>query len=1568
MYLNFRSLSTLILFCTTIFAGQSIHYDLASVNDNSVTLDFQLKRPCSSKEIFFAFTSQPQTGFQINIVIRNGLSGKPLGVSVKTLTAGWSGKYWQQWCSFNPCAVSSFDSIEGNIVIKFDAPIYKGVNTSDITFKNNCLFVKASLPVAKTAVQIPTLPFKSGIRLEVTTDGIYEITADKLKSLGVPVDRIESSTYRLFEKGHEIPIYITNSHKQNLGPDDRIMFYGKHLSGSTTYFTQFSNTNVYWLTWGTAAGARYAEVSGERRKDPTRYTSSGWIRASDFADTVHLENDNYILNLGDLSDRPPEEITDPPGADTITDIWYWGKIGNTELTTYQLNIPAPAASGSARLIISMMGTTKVDSIPNDHLIRILFNNNPLGKRDSAVWDGKRGFIFESDTFQVSRIKDDQKNTISFLTPDRGFRDYCDLNWIKLIYSRNYHSLNDSITFKSSPNATGKVIEYEITGFKSDQLELWDINRNRYFVNFIRNPGSGTDRGSYSLVFQDSINYQTAYVAQSVSHRLQPSLMVLDTIKNNWEQLSGTEYLIISIDDFRTEFEPLLTMHKEQGLSTAFIDINDIYNRFSYGIRDPESIRTFLKYLFSISGKNPPRFLLLGGDTTHDLDKGNRSRNIVPTHLSRIPGWGPGADDGYFGTVWGEDNFPDLCLGRFPVQNREELKTLVEKTVNYSSKPERGFWRDNMLLLAGGDKHEPDFSLFNDEAAYEIIGSKMNISRIDAYPDSRFYTDGYTAPSKIANSINSGVFLINFTGHGGGNIWSDNGFFSFKDFPKLYNGQWGNGGKLPIIFSFTCLTGFFESNTYRSLGEEFIRTNKNGAICFYGASAYTSRNGNLLMDKLLLETAMDGDFQTIGELLNFGEMSMLVRYGSQYLNLVRQYNLLGDPALPWQITPDTLKLSLSHTSLKQGESLVVNGITDPVRGGNVKLMVKSGYEVWDQSIDSVHNSSISHSFAIKDKASTSSGLVRAYAWNDSSEVRGWAMFAKDTIMVYDVELSPEKPSFGDSVLVSCKLAAASDALIQMLYAFAPAVKPNVSFSSITMIKDSTGGWISPEKIYLRNAGDISERLLIKFRTFPAEEAPKESSIYSFGIRGRPDLVFTNNSLTLQWIDDSLSIAYQVLNIGNAASPPFQTLLQWSNHGSISDTIAAIKYSDSLAPGEVQSFFVAIADTQGNLQFTAYLNNKNEFLEILDENNRIWGQTHLRYANLKNTTDSLTSQLGGLSIVPARNFNKNYRVFLFDNPVKEPVPLQTSSKWVNLNLDSLSQVSIGCRPSLMSSDSLDWLFRPDTASLHSGLTKSSASDIGKLSVMIFDTVLARWRYAGGDLNAAGDLCKNRTGLTGSFALASLYDSRPPDIEISVYGRTLNFLDYAAKNKPFSIMLSDPSEIYPPSVHITLNRRKLPADSRSSIPSSGDLKNILITAYPDPQRSVDSMTIELQDLAGNLASRTYAYMPGEDLSIKFLSCHPNPFTAQTMANGNIRKVRFAFLITDVADKITMTIYTVSGRKIRSWTLRSLIGYQELEWDGRDKDGFRIANGTYYAKLTAQNSDRKVKKILRIAKLEGY
>jgi hypothetical protein len=136
----------------------------------------------------------------------------------------------------------------------------------------------------------------------------------------------------------------------------------------------------------------------------------------------------------------------------------------------------------------------------------------------------------------------------------------------------------------------------------------------------------------------------------------------------------------------------------------------------------------------------------------------------------------------------------------------------------------------------------------------------------------------------------------------------------------------------------------------------------------------------------------------------------------------------------------------------------------------------------------------------------------------------------------------------------------------------------------------------------------------------------------------------------------------------------------------------------------------------------------------------------------------------------------------------------------------------------------------------------------------------------------------------------------------------------------------------------------------------------------RTVDSLVVRAHDYAGNSSEMAFAYMPGEDLRIKFFSCHPNPFTARKTSGGT-KLVRFAYLLTDIADDVILSIHSMSGKRV--WTWKSggdQIGYQEVAWNGITDTGYRTANGTYYAKLVASNDQKRVKKIIRIAKLEGY
>ena len=1507
----------------------------------------------------FAFSTLPGQSYTASATLADGSIA-----DCQPLQAGWAGTDFLQWCALPSGRVQRQDTLQtATVKIRFSQTLYAAADLRRVSLVQGILRVPLPRTLAKSAAaMLPDVPYSTGVRMETDADGIYELSGRTLRDLGVPIERIPSRTYRLFEQGREIPLLLPDAHHLTLANDDVLLFYGKKLRSTAGGYEDFSETGCYWLTWGGATGARVAVVSGARRTDPTVYTVNKSTYARDYIDTLRIEQDNTILWLGNIDGQPAEELNEIPGSENMTvDNWYWGLVGLTELTNFTFTIPAPSERGYARLRCGLMGLSSIDSIGPDHNLEVFINGEPVGEFNTVQWDGQRFQRFESDTFSNDILLAGE-NTLTVHTLS-DFTDRTALNWVEVEYLRGYGALDDRLKFKNDVRTTGTTIEYTLSGFSGNRIEVWDIGRYRTFTGCITERGTGIHHDEYSLIFQDSVNSVTTYMAQTIAGRLKPRIMQLDTVGTTWEIPQEVDYVVVSADSFATELEPLLALHRKQGLKTAFVALGDLYNRFCFGIRNPEAIRRFLQYLLARNG-SLPRFLLLGGDTTHDLDKNNNGRNIVPTHLSRIPGWGPGADDGYFATVAGDDQFPDIIVGRFPAQNRGEMRTMVDKTVRYIEEPDWSYWRDQLLLLGGG---EPVFSQFNDEAEQEVIGSRMRVLRMDADPLSSYYKDEFVAPQMIADYLNTGALLLNFSGHGGGNIWSDNNFFGYNDLSRLHNGEWKGGGRLPVVFSFTCLTGFFESAEYRSLGEEFLRNGRDGAIAFYGASAYTSRNGNLIMNKLLLDIALDGEWNTVGEMICCCEMNMLVRYGLEYIHLVRQYNLLGDPALPWRYIPDTL--TFSQTTADSGARLDISGNAAPVRDGEVKVALAAGGQTWSQTIAPVEKGSFSCTLPLKEQVRTSQATVRVYAWNDSTAVRGWSQFVKGSVTVDDVRTEPVRPQFDDSITVFCKLPHQGDYAVEQvycLYAVAGRNDPQLAYRGIAMQPDSGGQWTTDGRIVLPFSGSVNDRLFISFRVTGAA-GNLQSRLFTFDIDGRPDLVLSTGGNRLVWRDDSLRIPFEALNAGNAAAPAFSIALLWNRTDAGPDTFAIIKSGDGLDPGKSRSFSPAIADTQGVLDFSLLVNPRREFSEILYDNNAARGISRIRFADLEKPGDTLVADSGRLRISPVQAFDGSRRLFLFDDTVEAAQPLATPSQWVVRRNTAAVQWSVATRPAMQAGDSLLWLWN------RSGETGLIPPDtvFKKACFVLFDTVISRWRYYNGIRFSPSSraVSVDMKAVCGPvFAVAVLGDDRAPDLMASVYGKVLSRPDYTAKDHPFTLLLADQSGILPQSVGLFLNSKRIDAASYSEVPVSGDLRTVSLSAYPEVEHRVDSLRIECTDLAGNLAKRTFAYLPGQDLSIKSFSCHPNPFTGRRRPDGTIQKIRFAFLLTDLAAKITLNIYTASGKKIMSFSRSNLIGYQQIEWNGRDRDGYRLANGTYYAKLVVSNDRKRDKDIIRIAKLEGF
>jgi len=80
---------------------------------------------------------------------------------------------------------------------------------------------------------------------------------------------------------------------------------------------------------------------------------------------------------------------------------------------------------------------------------------------------------------------------------------------------------------------------------------------------------------------------------------------------------------------------------------------------------------------------------------------------------------------------------------------------------------------------------------------------------------------------------------------------------------------------------------------------------------------------------------------------------------------------------------------------------------------------------------------------------------------------------------------------------------------------------------------------------------------------------------------------------------------------------------------------------------------------------------------------------------------------------------------------------------------------------------------------------------------------------------------------------------------------------------------------------------------------------------------------------------------VSIEQMLVYPNPIE---------KDGHFTFVLTEDSE-VTVSLYTITGRKIKKLGKEICeAGYNQIYWDGKDGDGDRIANGTYFYKIKAK------------------
>ncbi len=317
-------------------------------------------------------------------------------------------------------------------------------------------------------------------------------------------------------------------------------------------------------------------------------------------------------------------------------------------------------------------------------------------------------------------------------------------------------------------------------------------------------------------------------------------------------------------------------------------------------------------------------------------------NPVPEYLliignvATIPYYGTGQiTDMYYGEFDGNgDYIPEMLVGRLPVADTTELKSVINKLIQYEKfafADTNTFYRQ-ALVTAGNDGGYSTY--MNGQVNYAVNNYLTTANKINNYHFNYPLPGDAIVRDSLKKIINKGVSFINYTGHGASDGWittsSGSAYYLRSSDVALFE----NKNMYPVVISNACMTGIFSSAS--CYGNKLVLANEKGAIGFIGCSnnsywdedyywavglkAVTanpvySATSLGAYDRLFHthgESPSDWHY-TLGQINYAGNLSVSGSNSSYKKYYWETYNVIGDPSLiPILGQPDTFSIVLPDT--------------------------------------------------------------------------------------------------------------------------------------------------------------------------------------------------------------------------------------------------------------------------------------------------------------------------------------------------------------------------------------------------------------------------------------------------------------------------------------------------------------------------------------------------------------------------------------------------------------------------------------------------------------------------------
>ena len=663
------------------------------------------------------------------------------------------------------------------------------------------------------------------MKLSIKQEGWYRVSQSELAAAGFNT-KTDPRMLQMFVDGREQPISVSGQEDGRFDSSDAVEFYGVGPDSA------YTDSRTYWLVSGSQPGLRIEKVK-----------SKGTSAASgSFPYTVERRDRSIYFSALRNGDKEN----------------FFGAVIARDAVDQSISVQHLDVAGSgAELELALQGVTELP-----HRVRVELNGVEVG------YTGFDGQMEGTTRIPLGRGVLKEGQNIVRLTALGDESDVSLVDFIRVTYPHTYTADSDALRFTAqagrqlsiggftSPGV--RVFDVTDPGAVSEVAALAQLQKGGYLVTVTAPEGRG-DRLLLALT-----NGRVSRPAAMSPNR--PSTL-------RWPG-QGADLIVITHRNYLDAVGPLKAVRESQGLSVAVVDVEDVYDEFSFGQKSPQAIRDFLAFA-STGWQRPPRFVLLVGEGSLDPKGylGFADSDFVPTKLIDTRLMETASDD-WFADFDG-NGVAEMAIGRLPVRSAPEAATVIAKIIGYDRSQS-----SNSVLLVADSNDGYDFGSMS-SGLRDAIPQSMNVSEIH-----RGETDPASAQSELIAALGQGQRIVNYVGHGNVDQWRAS-LLTSGSARTLTNSQ------LPLFVMMTCLNGYFQDPVLESLAGSLMKAERGGAVAVWASSGMTTPSEQSVLNQQMFRLVLDSP--NAGS-LTLGEATVKAKSAVSDIDIRRTWILFGDPSM------------------------------------------------------------------------------------------------------------------------------------------------------------------------------------------------------------------------------------------------------------------------------------------------------------------------------------------------------------------------------------------------------------------------------------------------------------------------------------------------------------------------------------------------------------------------------------------------------------------------------------------------------------------------------------------------